>query len=192
MAGNEKLYRKLLGKFLESNAGVVNEIRTNLKRKDMETANRLAHSVKGVAGNLGFTDLFPAAGELEKAISKIETEAFDVLIDNFETHLNVVLKGIEELEKRDAVKKTKEVPSDEKPVDIETVKPFLVEMGGLLETDLMEAMNRLENLRPHLEASKVQEEFKKLEKCLDNFDTDDALRNLEEIGRILGISLTTS
>jgi len=189
VAGNEKLYRKLLGKFLESNADVVDEIRTNLKRKDMETASRLAHTVKGVAGNLGFTDLYPAAGELEKAIKKKETEAFDVLIDDFETHLNVVLKDIEELEKRDAAKKTKEVPADEKLVDIETVKPLLVEMGGLLETDLMEAMNRLENLRPHLEASEVQEEFKKLETCLENFDTDEALRNLEEIAGVLGISL---
>ena len=57
--GNQKLYRNLLGKFLASNGNVVAEIKDTLKSGDMETAARLAHTVKGVAGNLGAEELFP-------------------------------------------------------------------------------------------------------------------------------------
>ncbi|MBW1775179.1 MAG: response regulator, partial [Deltaproteobacteria bacterium] len=95
VAGNEKLYRKLLSKFREGNRNVVSEIKNSIDAGDMETAARLAHTVKGVAGNLGVDDLFPAAGELEKAIKQGETGSFDTLIENFEVLLNVVLDGIE-------------------------------------------------------------------------------------------------
>ncbi|MBW1788907.1 MAG: response regulator, partial [Deltaproteobacteria bacterium] len=91
VAGNEKLYRKLLSKFREGNRNVVSEIKSSIDAGDMETAARLAHTVKGVAGNLGVEDLFPAAGELEKAIKQGETGSFDTLIENFEVLLNVVL-----------------------------------------------------------------------------------------------------
>jgi hypothetical protein len=68
---------------------------------------------------------------------------------------------------------------------METVKPLLDELGGLLESDLSEAMIRLEDLRPHLASSRASEAFKKLEASIDIFDTDEALRQIEAIGRIL-------
>jgi len=180
VGGNEKLYRKLLGKFLESNKDVVNEIKKTVQDEDMETAARLAHTVKGVAGNLGADELFPVAGELEKAIKQGETDSLNSLIDNFETHLKVVMDGIEELEKKEAAKE-EVVPKGEVVIDVEAVKPILMEMAQLLESDLMEAMNRLEGLRPHLENSELWEEFKQLENHIEGFDTDGAKNSLEMI-----------
>jgi hypothetical protein len=61
-------------------------------------------------------------------------------------------------------------------------------MSRLLETDLMEAMNCLENLRPHLEHSPAGEEFRRLEKHVEGFDTDSALKSIENIAMALDIS----
>ena len=61
VGGNRPLYRKLLGKFLSSNSRTMDEIKEALAADDMETASRVAHAVKGVSGNLGAEDLFPAA-----------------------------------------------------------------------------------------------------------------------------------
>ena len=187
--GNEKLYRKLLGKFLESNNNVVAEIKETLKADDMETAARLAHTVKGVAGNLGAEELFPVAADLEKAIKQGETGSLDALIDNFEIHLNVVMDGLQELEDRDAAAKQAETPAGEVTIDIEVVKPLLVEMAELLESDLMKAMNRLEVLEHHLSKSAVWEEFTQLEKYINGFDTEGAKESLNRLYRALGISL---
>ena len=187
--GNEKLYRKLLGKFLESNINVVTQIKETLKADDRETAARLAHTVKGVAGNLGAEALFSVAADLEKAIKKNEIDTLDALIDNFEVHLNVVMDGLQELEQREAAAKQAETPAGEVTIDIDTVKPLLLEMAQLLESDLMEAMNRLEALSQHLTNSEVWEEFKALEKNVEGFDTDGAKESLSKIATKLSISL---
>ena len=189
VGGNKKLYRKLLGKFLDSNKEVINEIKTTLAAGDTETAARLAHTVKGVSGNLGAEDLFPAAADLEKAIKQGETDSLDSLLDSFESHLNVVMGGIEVLKAQDAAKKKEEAPDEEAPIEIELVKTLLIEMAELLESDLGEAMSRLELLKPHLENSLVGEEFRRFEKSLESFDTDNAVGSLQNIAERLNISL---
>lgn len=85
--------------------------------------------------------------------------------------------------------KQEEQPSKEVSVDIDTVKPLLIELAELLESDLMEAMSRLDALRVHFENSVVREEFKRLEKHIDGFDTDSAIKSLKEIAKTLTISL---
>ena len=187
--GNEKLYRKLLGQFFESNRNVVPEIKNTLKAGDMETAARLAHTVKGVSGNLGAEELFPVAGALEKAIKQGETDSLDSLLENFETHLNVVMDGIQILEEKEADKEEDKAPVGEAQIDMDKVKPLVVELSSLLETDITEAMNRLEDLREYLENSSVREEFKRLENHIDGFDTDSAIMSLKEIAKTLTISI---
>jgi HPt (histidine-containing phosphotransfer) domain-containing protein len=53
VGGNHKLYVKLLRQFASQQADVVGQIRAALATKDSESATRLAHTLKGVAGNLG-------------------------------------------------------------------------------------------------------------------------------------------
>ena len=69
VAGNRKLYLKLLRQFVEQQSNAPTRIAECLLAGDHATAERLAHTVKGVAGNLGAGAVQAAAGELEKAIS---------------------------------------------------------------------------------------------------------------------------
>ena len=64
-----KLYLKLLRQFVEQQATAPARIAECLLAGDHATAERLAHTVKGVAGNLGAGAVQSAAGELERAIS---------------------------------------------------------------------------------------------------------------------------
>jgi two-component system sensor histidine kinase/response regulator len=68
LRGNESLYRKLLGRLAADYSDAANDIRTAFKARDMESVRGLAHSLKGVAGNLAATDLEAAAGSLEKLV----------------------------------------------------------------------------------------------------------------------------
>ena len=68
MAGNRKLYLKLLRQFSVQQAAAPAEIAVQLKAGDRATAERTAHTVKGVAANLGVKSVQAAAGELEKAL----------------------------------------------------------------------------------------------------------------------------
>ncbi len=68
VAGNRKLYLKLLRQFAVQQAAAPAEIAAQLKSGDRATAERTAHTVKGVAANLGVKAVQAAAGELEKAL----------------------------------------------------------------------------------------------------------------------------
>ncbi len=68
VAGNQKLYLKLLRQFAEQQGPSVEQIATALARGDTALAERLAHTLKGVAGNIGAKPVQAAAGALEKLI----------------------------------------------------------------------------------------------------------------------------
>jgi two-component system sensor histidine kinase/response regulator len=68
VGGNEKLYRKLLRDFAEQQHRAVDQIDDALAASDVAHAERLAHTLKGVAGNLGAKDIQARAGTLEKLI----------------------------------------------------------------------------------------------------------------------------
>jgi len=69
------------------------------------------------------------------------------------------------------------------------VKSLLQEIAQLLESDLTEAMNRLEALKQYLVNSSVYDEFKRLEKQVENFDTDSALKTVATIAERLELGL---
>jgi len=69
VAGNRKLYLKLLRQFVEQQGQAPARITEALAASDHATAERLAHTVKGVAGNLGAGVVQAAAGALEQVIA---------------------------------------------------------------------------------------------------------------------------
>ena len=68
VAGNLKLYLKLLRQFVEQHGPAVQQITAALAQSDAPLAERLAHTLKGVAGNIGAKHVQLAAGELENVI----------------------------------------------------------------------------------------------------------------------------
>jgi PAS domain S-box-containing protein len=68
VAGNRKLYSKLLRQFAEQQGPAVAEVSAALAQGDIALAGRLAHTLKGVAGNIGAKPVQAAAGALEKLI----------------------------------------------------------------------------------------------------------------------------
>ena len=68
VAGNQSLYVRLLKQFLDGHCDAALRVRESLERGERAAAERLAHTVKGVAGNLAAGPVQAAAGALEKAI----------------------------------------------------------------------------------------------------------------------------
>jgi two-component system sensor histidine kinase/response regulator len=68
VAGNRKLFSKLLRQFVEQQGPAVGQISAAISQGDITLAERLAHTLKGVAGNIGAKIVQSAAGTLEKLI----------------------------------------------------------------------------------------------------------------------------
>jgi signal transduction histidine kinase/DNA-binding response OmpR family regulator/HPt (histidine-containing phosphotransfer) domain-containing protein len=68
MAGNKRLYRDLLVEFATKQRDAAAQIATALEAGDRKLAERIVHTVKGVAGNIGITEIQSAAQNLEQAL----------------------------------------------------------------------------------------------------------------------------
>ncbi|MGD9971713.1 MAG: response regulator [Desulfatirhabdiaceae bacterium] len=184
VGGNRKLYAKLLFSFREAQANAGNQIQEALESGDIETAGRIAHTVKGVSGNLGADGLYLSAGALDRVIREGGQDR-DRFMAEFQSHLDQVMEGIGALQETAAARQKTEQPAIEVKVNQEAVRILLGEISRLLESDLTEAMNCLEALRKHLANSTASEEFKRLERYMEGFDTDSALKSIQIISRDL-------
>ena len=68
VGGNRKLYVKILRQFAEQQGPAADQIADALATGDHSLAERLAHTLKGVAGNIGAAAVQSAAAALERAI----------------------------------------------------------------------------------------------------------------------------
>jgi signal transduction histidine kinase/CheY-like chemotaxis protein/CHASE3 domain sensor protein len=68
VGGNRKLYVKILRQFAEQQGPAADQVADALAKGDHSLAERLAHTLKGVAGNIGAAGVQSSAAALERAI----------------------------------------------------------------------------------------------------------------------------
>ena len=94
VGGNVQLYRGLLVKFAAKHNDAGLQVTAALDRKDHEVAQRIAHTVKGVAGNIGIKRVQAAAERLEKAI-RDNNSAIPTILQDFTSVLRTQIDAIE-------------------------------------------------------------------------------------------------
>jgi HPt (histidine-containing phosphotransfer) domain-containing protein len=181
VAGNLKLYFNLLSQFANQQADAATQIAAALDAGDRKLAERLAHTVKGVAGNLGITDVQTAAQKLEKAIRENQTDV-PVLRDQFAIAMRVHINSIcHVLPDASSAQAAGVQPA---PYNRERATAAVDRLQSLLEAsdgDSQEAFEALQEAvlgvvdKPHLEA---------LNQSINNFDFEQALTKLHEIAEL--------
>jgi CheY-like chemotaxis protein len=131
VGGNSGLYRDLLLKFAAKHADAGLQISDALHTGDRDTAERIAHTVKGVAGNISIKPVQLAAEILEKGIRENNSEIPQIL-QEFAAVLRTQIKAIEQA-----------LPLETLTVEIESTKSF----------DPVAASQEITRLRSQLEAS---------------------------------------
>ena len=79
VGGSHKSYLKLLKKFATNQAKAISKTRTALQQGDQELAVRTAHTLRGVAGNIGATALQNSAAELEAGLREAQSDLQPIL-----------------------------------------------------------------------------------------------------------------
>ncbi|WP_022660446.1 response regulator [Paucidesulfovibrio longus] len=180
---NVALYRKLLRTFLRDFSGTQDRMRALLARSDADEARLLAHSIKGVAGNIGAANLSALAAEVETALKSHALETDSQLWDDFTESLEQVLSGL-----REAALDTVPAPGGADAavdVDRDSLLAELEKIEPLLDDDLDEARNALERLSASLGAAAGAELRDNLLEQIDNFEIDEALETVKAIRAVL-------
>jgi len=173
---NRRLYRKLLLKFSLSAADFVTRFRQARTDDDPETAIRCAHSLKGVAGNIGATEIQKRAQALESACrDKMSPANIDNLLADVAGALGSVLDGLEVLQKRGADS------SDSGAVlNQEKFKLLLGHLRELLEDDDTDATGAIDELLELPGVTVHVEVLKKIARVVSLYDFEEALVELDK------------
>jgi HPt (histidine-containing phosphotransfer) domain-containing protein len=156
---------------------------------DDMTACRLAHTVKGVAANIGAVQLAVVAAELESALMSGGIGFDGALLAKFGESLTEVTDSIRKLEEPDVEQKIKEQDAIKADVDPDAIRQIMIDLAQMLEIGSSKSMKQIEMLGKYLSNTKVDKQFKQLKNDMDIFDMDKALERLKAIASGLNISL---
>ena len=96
IGGNKKLYNKILNKFIENQKESADKIKHFIEIDNLEEAEMVAHTTKGVAGNIGHLKLQEISSDLEKSLKDKDKISYNPLVESFEDTLKEFIKELEE------------------------------------------------------------------------------------------------
>ncbi len=159
-------YHELLLDFYKDYQDITSKIKICLEEGDAESAERIAHTIKGLAGTLGITKLFEISEKLEQAIRKGEKmmplKQFDEILIN-------VMNTLATLNK---------IPEKESKCDTTDIKRLLEELLKFLKEGNLDATDLLPKLKYHLGSHPL---YSQLELQIKDFEFEDALETLTKL-----------
>ncbi|MDP1652881.1 MAG: response regulator, partial [Rhodocyclaceae bacterium] len=171
--GKHAVYLRLLRLFAADHGDDMARLRERLAGGDEETARRIAHTLKGTAGNLGATEVQRMATTLDAAMKKgLDPARIEVLAEALESELKrlaaAIFAGLPEA--------TSAVPAE---VDWAVVRRVLDELEPLLAASRMQASDLFEENTALLKAA-LGPLGVELEQRIEHFHYPEALETLRQ------------
>ena len=188
MGGDRELYLRILHSFGAHQAGAARATRDALATGDTQTASRLSHTLKGLAGSIGAERLQDAAGALESALNQGELAVLDALLAQVAERLDEVLDAIARLAPEEAVRADGPVEGDG-TVDRAALAGHMQELARLLKEHDAEAVERIRALREQVPAADLGKELQQLAQLIGGFEFEKALDDLNAIVSVWDVDL---
>ena len=168
--GKKIFYVEMLRKYIDNQGQAPAQIRQSLDADDYGTAERQAHTAKGVSGNIGATELQGIAAALEKAIrEKLPREEIGALLETFGVAHGQLIAGL-----TDAFPAVV-IPEEAGAVDEARAAEVCKKMMELLANDDSEAADYLETEKSILRHILGGEHFGPFGHAIGQYDFAQAL-----------------
>jgi two-component system sensor histidine kinase/response regulator len=172
MLGNQRLYLQLTQGFCDSQQTAVTEILQGYRRGDMELSERLAHTLKGLSGNIGADAVLTRAGAVEALIhDQANAHEIDAQLEALNGALQSLLKSIHA-----AIPVFPSSPMDA-ATDPASIESSLQQLRQLLEEEHADSLSLLRERRETFRAA-LGENYAPLAAAVEQFDFEMALRAL--------------
>ncbi|MEE4237863.1 MAG: response regulator, partial [Anderseniella sp.] len=176
IGGNETSYRKLLRKFVDNQAGAIDEIIAAREEGDNEVAVRAAHTLKGVGGSIGAGELQRLGAELEHNLKESPQGDFDALLTATRDELQRLIHDI--AAELGTAESPVQAPTEPLPADylerLQVLARQLADYDG-------EAGDTVGQLIDNVGEPGVLARLRKLAKLVDQYDYDSAQALLDEL-----------
>ena len=185
LSGNRKLYRKLLLDFAGSYSATYDDISRALKQDDTGLALRLVHTLKGIAGNISALEIQSIASDLEKALTRSETQDAERLLADLGKTVISANDTLSELRESAPAAPAQ----SEEAYDTEKAETLLLDLARLIWEDNVNAEQTLEEFRKVIEPSAYGEDVMALAESIGDYDFDTAKAVLQRIAGKMKIVL---
>jgi len=172
--GNIALYRKLLVKFRNNYASFSSDFKNAKNSNDAQAALRQAHTLKGIAGNIGATQIQQAAAALEQACNSDQQDV-DELLQHVVDALDPVVKALAVLDN------TMTSAAENDTFDKEQVNALLIRLRELLEDDDADAMDIIDELDELPALAIDQRQLTQLSRMVGEYDFEASLEILSQL-----------
>jgi PAS domain S-box-containing protein len=184
VAGNTRLYHDLLVQFAAKQGEVNSQIMAAIDTGDNKLSERIIHTVKGVAGNIGLVDVSAAAEKLERAIREVDS-AIPSLAEEFIQAVNRQVQAIQHalghLQPEFHAESGKSLGFDAR-----AVSTAIVHLRALIESSDGDSAEAFVALEAALAGCCDKARLCALGVAINEFDFDGARRTLDEIVKEYG------
>ncbi len=172
VAGNYGAFAGLLKRFENSQGDAVREVRDCLAQDKRYAATRVLHRLKGVAANLGATDVARLSAQAEAAVAEGQDSSAAALLLSLEQALGVVIKAARDL--------PVPVPAAGGNARVSNLPLALGDLQTLLRNSNMRALAAFKALSPVLE-QRCPDLLPGLANAIETLDFSNAEQRLQEI-----------
>ncbi len=181
LGGNQGLLDRLLARFAADHADAAQQIIAAIEATDLARATREAHTLKGVAANLGAVLLAGSAGTIEMLLRQGEAVP-PPLLDLLRIHQQETLRAIQDsAQPPPAVQKANEESR-------EMLGEAVAQLGALLLAHDANAKDAYDALQQGLRGSSPSS-LLRLRAAVENYEFEAALLALQEVCRDLNLAI---
>lgn len=180
MGGSIKTYIRVLKTFVDHQQHSVDELQQAIDKKDKVTAERIAHTIRGVAGNIGAISLQSMATIIEKQQQNDEKTTVND-INALSQAMNTVLSGITNSQLLSAAQQQLENAGANGSKSLKELLPKLEELLELLDDYDMDAQELLDEVLSEMADAQLSKQLELIRKPLGDYDFELAAENLREV-----------
>ncbi len=168
MGGNLAAYYAVLEKFRNNQQHLAAELAESLQRGDNRSAERLAHTLKGVAATLGAEEIGKQAAELEKTLREDATVSAPQLASLAE-QLNALFAAI------DLAIDARCAAQPERLPDLAEIPALLDELKNQLQMFDTQSIDTMDKIRQRIGMHPDWQDFAQLDRYINAYDYENAL-----------------
>ncbi|NGZ04747.1 MAG: PAS domain S-box protein [Magnetococcales bacterium] len=183
--GKRALYLSMLRKFVAGQSQAMEQVRTALAVGDRTTAERMAHTLKGTAGNIGAVIIQEEAARLETAIRE---GASDAVVADLMTSVDQPLQALVAALSVALQPEPTAVQQTPRAVDWEAFVPTVKILARLLADDNSEALDLWEERHGEFRAT-LPEHWHEIGEDIRGYDLESALQRLRAAVALYGFRL---
>jgi PAS domain S-box-containing protein len=184
VAGNKRLYRDLLVQFAAKQSEVNSQMLAAIECGDSKLAERITHTVKGVAGNIGLGKVCAVAEKLERTIREADASV-PAVVEEFTLVMSRQAQAIQ-----NAIHHVMLVrPAEEEMIpefDPRAASAAIAHLRALLESSDADAAEAFHTLEGALLGICDKSQLSALGAAISEFDFDAARTKLDEITKEYG------